>query len=67
MAEAAGKSGTDRILRIGAGASYAIDVPQDQRHRLLNGLDAIAETLLDETFIRAHEDAAPIWITPQPA
>ncbi|WP_435018790.1 3-isopropylmalate dehydratase small subunit [Tundrisphaera sp. TA3] len=51
----------------GSGKSYAIDIPEDQRHRLLHGLDAIAETLLDEPAIRAHEENAPIWITPQPA
>ena len=47
--------------------TFAIDVPEAQRHRLLNGLDAIAETLLDEPAIKAHEDKAPAWITPQPA
>lgn len=47
--------------------SYPIDIPEDQRHRLLNGLDAIAETLLDEPAIQRHEHAAPAWITPQPA
>ncbi len=47
--------------------TFAIDVPETQRHRLLNGLDAIAETLLDEPAIAAHEAKAPAWITPQPA
>jgi len=47
--------------------TFAIDVPETQRHRLLNGLDAIAETLLDEPAISAHEAKAPAWITPQPA
>jgi 3-isopropylmalate/(R)-2-methylmalate dehydratase small subunit len=47
--------------------TFAIDVPEVQRHRLLNGLDAIAETLLDEPAISAHEAKAPPWITPQPA
>jgi 3-isopropylmalate/(R)-2-methylmalate dehydratase small subunit len=51
----------------GKDQSFAIEVPEAQRHRLLNGLDAIAETLLDEPAIRAHEDKAPAWITPQPA
>jgi len=51
----------------GSETTYPIDIPEDQRHRLLNGLDAIAETLLDEPAIRAHEEKAPIWITPQPA
>ena len=45
----------------------AFDVPEVQRHRLLNGLDAIAETLLDEPAIARHEAGAPVWITPQPA
>ena len=47
--------------------TYSIDIPEDQRHRLLNGLDAIAETLLDEPAIRRHEQSAPAWLTPQPA
>ena len=47
--------------------TFPIEVPEAQRHRLLHGLDAIAETLLDEPAIRAHEDQAPAWITPQPA
>jgi 3-isopropylmalate/(R)-2-methylmalate dehydratase small subunit len=47
--------------------TFAIDVPETQRHRLLNGLDAIAETLLDEPAIAAHEAKAPTWITPQSA
>ncbi len=51
----------------GPGQTFAIEVPEAQRHRLLNGLDAIAETLLDEPAIRAHEVKAPAWITPRPA
>ncbi len=47
--------------------TFTIDVPETQRHRLLNGLDAIAETLLDEPAISSHEAQAPAWITPQPA
>jgi 3-isopropylmalate/(R)-2-methylmalate dehydratase small subunit len=47
--------------------TFAIDVPETQRHRLLNGLDAIAETLLDEPAISSHEAQAPAWITPTPA
>jgi len=46
---------------------FRFDVPESNRHRLLNGLDAIAETLLDEPAIRAHEEGAPAWVTPQPA
>ncbi len=51
----------------GPETTYPIDVPEAQRHRLLNGLDAIAETLLDEPSIRAHEDKAPAWLTPRSA
>jgi 3-isopropylmalate/(R)-2-methylmalate dehydratase small subunit len=47
--------------------TFAIEVPEVQRHRLLHGLDAIAETLLDEPAITSHEAKAPPWITPQPA
>jgi 3-isopropylmalate/(R)-2-methylmalate dehydratase small subunit len=47
--------------------TFVIEVPEGQRHRLLNGLDAIAETLLDESAIASHEAKAPAWITPQPA
>ena len=43
---------------------YRFDVPDAQRHRLLNGLDAIAETLLHEAEIRSHELHCPSWITP---
>lgn len=43
---------------------YRFDVPEAQRHRLLNGLDAIAETLLYEAEIRSHELHSPSWITP---
>jgi 3-isopropylmalate/(R)-2-methylmalate dehydratase small subunit len=50
-------SGSDRTFRF--------DVPEADRHRLLNGLDAIAETLLDEPAIRAHEQRTPAWVTPQ--
>lgn len=46
---------------------FRFDVTESNRHRLLNGLDAIAETLLDEPAIRAHEEGAPAWVTPQPA
>ncbi len=50
----------------GPEATYGFDVPEDQRHRLLQGLDAIAETLqLDET-IQAHEQQTPAWVTPRP-
>ena len=51
----------------GAPLTFAFEIPEAQRHRLLNGLDAIAETLLDVDAISAHERQAPAWITPQPA
>jgi 3-isopropylmalate/(R)-2-methylmalate dehydratase small subunit len=43
------------------------DIPEADRHRLLNGLDAIAETLLNEAAIRQHEQHTPAWVTPQTA
>lgn len=43
---------------------YPFEVPDRQRHRLLKGLDAIAETLLHDTDIRRHEALAPIWMVP---
>jgi len=51
----------------GEPTTFAIEVPEGQRRRLLNGLDAIAETLLDEPAIAAHESKAPAWITPREA
>src|SRR4051812_31874692 len=40
-------------------ARLAFDVSEDDRHRLLNGLDAIAETLLNDEAIRRHEQSTP--------
>ena len=43
------------------------EVSEKDRHRLLNGLDAISETLLDEQAIGKHEAIAPPWLVPTPA
>ena len=51
----------------GTPRTFAFDIPDAQRHRLLNGLDAIAETLLDEPAITRHEQGAPAWLTPRVA
>lgn len=52
----------------GGGAQrFGFQVSEADRNRLLKGLDAIAETLLDEEAIRKHEQQAPVWMTPQPA
>ncbi|MBV8270354.1 MAG: 3-isopropylmalate dehydratase small subunit [Planctomycetaceae bacterium] len=51
----------------GAAARFAFEVPEANRNRLLQGLDAIAETLLNDEAIRDHERSTPAWITPQPA
>jgi len=45
----------------GAGRSFAFDVSDADRHRLLNGLDAVAETLLHGAKIDAFEGEAPGW------
>ena len=41
--------------------SIRFSVPEAQRNRLLNGLDAIAETLQDEEQITAYERNSPAW------
>ncbi len=46
---------------------FSFEIPEAARNRLLNGLDAIAETLQDDEAIRRHEQNAPSWITPAPA
>jgi 3-isopropylmalate/(R)-2-methylmalate dehydratase small subunit len=51
----------------GSEKRFAFEIPEAARHRLLNGLDAIAETLLNDEAIRSHERGTPSWITPQPA
>ncbi len=51
----------------GAEARFAFEVSEANRNRLLRGLDAIAETLLNGEAIRDHERSAPAWITPRPA
>jgi len=43
---------------------YDFEIPETQRHRLLEGLDAIAETLLLDPQICQHEAHNPDWITP---
>jgi len=46
---------------------FGFDISEADRHRLLNGLDAISETLLNDADIRKHEQATPAWLTPQSA
>jgi 3-isopropylmalate/(R)-2-methylmalate dehydratase small subunit len=43
---------------------FAFEIPESHRHRLLNGLDPIGETLLHDPAIRRHELAMHTWITP---
>jgi len=51
----------------GQDRTIGFEVPEDQRNRLVKGLDAIAETLMSDAAIRAHEAKAPVWVTPQTA
>jgi 3-isopropylmalate/(R)-2-methylmalate dehydratase small subunit len=51
----------------GTDQRFSFDVSESDRHRLLNGLDAIAETLLNDESIRKHEQSVAKWLTPQPA
>ena len=54
------------LHRSGAGdIRFAFEIAETDRHRLLNGLDAIAETLLNDEAIRRHEQSAPAWLVPQ--
>jgi 3-isopropylmalate/(R)-2-methylmalate dehydratase small subunit len=48
----------------GSSSTIPFEIPEAQRHRLLNGLDAIAETMLHESAIARHERRAPAWIAP---
>lgn len=41
------------------------EVSEDQRQRLLQGLDAIGETLQHDEAIKTYEQGAPAWLTPQ--
>ncbi len=45
--------------------SISFEIPESQRQRLLKGLDAIAETLLNEEEIATHEQKMVSWLTPQ--
>ncbi len=44
---------------------FHFEVPESHRHRLLNGLDTIAETLVLHEAIKRHEDQQPAWLSPQ--
>jgi 3-isopropylmalate/(R)-2-methylmalate dehydratase small subunit len=46
---------------------FKFEVPESYRHRLLNGLDAIAETLVYESDITRHEENSPAWLQPHEA
>lgn len=48
----------------GGRVEFEFEIPEAQRHRLLNGLDAIAETLQLDPQIRHHEAQDSDWITP---
>ncbi len=45
--------------------SFSFEIPDSYRRRMLEGLDAIAETLLHDSAIRRHELDAPAWVIPQ--
>jgi 3-isopropylmalate/(R)-2-methylmalate dehydratase small subunit len=46
-------------------ATFHFQVPESHRHRLLKGLDAIAETLVHSGEIERHEAGQPAWLSPQ--
>jgi 3-isopropylmalate/(R)-2-methylmalate dehydratase small subunit len=43
---------------------FSFQVPESHRHRLLQGLDAIAETLVQEPGIERYEHTSPAWVIP---
>ncbi len=45
--------------------TFPFEVPESHRHRLLNGLDSIAETLLHAAAIHRHEQQQPAWLVRQ--
>jgi len=49
-----------KTVAVGA-ASFPFDVPEENRHRLLEGLDFIAETLQEDSAIAAYEAKRPSW------
>jgi 3-isopropylmalate/(R)-2-methylmalate dehydratase small subunit len=51
----------------GSEVRFKFDIPEAHRNRLLKGLDAIAETMLNDPAIAAHEKRMPAWVAPQPA
>jgi 3-isopropylmalate/(R)-2-methylmalate dehydratase small subunit len=48
-----------------ADATFRFEVPESHRHRLLRGLDSIAETLVHSADIDRHEAQQPAWLFPQ--
>jgi 3-isopropylmalate/(R)-2-methylmalate dehydratase small subunit len=44
------------------GGRFAFEIPEAHRHRLLNGLDSIGETLMHATAIARHEQHLPPWV-----
>lgn len=51
----------------GADMRFSFEIPEAHRNRLLKGLDSIAETLLNDPAIAAHERRASAWVVPQPS
>lgn len=49
-----------QTIRFGE-TTLPFDVPEENRQRLLKGLDFIAETLMEDAAIRQYEAAAPSW------
>jgi 3-isopropylmalate/(R)-2-methylmalate dehydratase small subunit len=53
---------------VGREARFSFEIAGADQDRLLKGLDAIDETLVNnDAAIRAYEGNAPAWITPRPA
>jgi 3-isopropylmalate/(R)-2-methylmalate dehydratase small subunit len=49
----------------GPAAAFRFEIPEESRQRLLQGLDLIGETLLNEEAIRRVEQHAAPWMNPR--
>jgi 3-isopropylmalate/(R)-2-methylmalate dehydratase small subunit len=55
----------DAVPASGDGPRFKFEIPETHRQRLLQGLDAIGETLLLESAITRYEDRLSDWIIPR--
>ena len=77
IVEVAGPGGAEAVvdlqtqtISVSKGAAtveVSFQIPETRRERLLQGLDAISETLLHDAAISGYETKAPAWLQPATA